>query len=153
MPIMIKLKHSQNLAARPRPGCFIAMAKPAPPRKPVLALLLGLSAFGLQTLAFPTFRFQQLDQLGQPRQGNRRDAQRHRLRHERPATLLPSGPLAVIMLKSCECAHNERKDHMDKSLCDAPSLRSLRSLRLIQFNFPFFSRNLVCASEWANRLT
>ena len=39
--------------------------------------------------------FDQLDQPGQPRHGSRCDAQHDRLRHERPATVLPAGGRAV----------------------------------------------------------
>ena len=39
---MIDLNHSQNLAGRPRAGCFLAMTEPLSGWKPVLALLMPL---------------------------------------------------------------------------------------------------------------
>ena len=62
--------------------------------------------------------FDQLDQPGQPRHGSRCDAQHDRLRHERPATVLPAGALAVVFLDS----NFNRNHHRNRNLFNQKGL-------------------------------
>jgi hypothetical protein len=62
--------------------------------------------------------FEQLDQSGQCFHRNRRDAQHDRLRHERPATVLPAGALAVVFLDS----NFNRNHHRNRNLFNQKGL-------------------------------